>query len=150
MYTAGFESTTLMLFVFLIFTDLSWPFPFVDVCVCNVGPSLTLLLLLPFWDEENKTVASPRPPVACEDIFMIFGQCWRHLVKNGFVTPIIRPGLNFWNYKRIFSFESFAAWWKKIKCIFIFRLNDAYLSIMNIIIIIIQSVLNLGMNTRSR
>lgn len=26
-------------------------------------------------------------------IFMILGQCCKHLVKNGFVTPITSPGL---------------------------------------------------------
>lgn len=26
-------------------------------------------------------------------ILMMFGQCWRHLVKNGFVTPMISAGL---------------------------------------------------------
>ena len=90
-----------MLFVFLILVGLTW-LPFVDdveVWVCKDGVSPLLLLPLSFDVEENNSVESARPPVVCAEIFMIFGQCWRQLVKNGFVTPIIRPGLNLKNLK---------------------------------------------------
>ena len=69
-YTAGLVSTTLMLVVFLILFSLVNPF----ACCSYLLDSSTDCL-----DDS--------------EIFIMFGQCCRHFVKNGLVTPTTRAGL---------------------------------------------------------
>ena len=82
MYTAGLVSTTRMLLVFLIFGA--------DLPLSRSSMALVV----------DVTVVAAGVCLFASAILIMFGQCWRHLVKNGFVTPMISAGLfNYgWNF----------------------------------------------------
>ena len=76
-YTAGLESTTLILLVFLILLALLLLAELEDAGEKNCVDILSLVF-------SAGLVGSP--------ILIILGQCCKHFVKKGFVTPIMYPG----------------------------------------------------------